>query len=149
MLWGGERNGTESERYWRPFYRVYWVADLMSSHCLISYLLAILGLDKQGTTDAYSSATVMAPIRLRHPKGVSTIEVLSDSTVQDLQQEIYAQTQILPSRQIRPSLNLFLSINFTIKSSFSQIRLSTTRTYYRPRASFWFSWLTARRSNHC
>ena len=46
----------------------------------------------------------MAPIRLRHAKGVSTIEVLSDSTVQDLQQEIYAQTQILPSRQIRLSL---------------------------------------------
>ena len=57
--------------------------------------------DKQATTDA-----LMAPIRLRHANGVSTIEVPSDSTVQDLQQEIYAQTQILPSRQIR----LFLLI---------------------------------------
>lgn len=45
----------------------------------------------------------MAPIRLRHPKGVSTIEVSLDPefTVQDLQQEIYAASGILPSRQIR------------------------------------------------
>ena len=81
----------------------------------------------------------MAPIRLRHAKGVSTIEVLSDSTVQDLQQEIYAQTQILPSRQIRLFfINLFIQIPFYQLNTFfySQIRLSTTRTYYRPRTSF-------------
>jgi len=30
------------------------------------------------------------PIRIRHPKVVSTIQVLFDFTVQDLQQEIYA-----------------------------------------------------------
>ncbi|KAH9483705.1 Putative ubiquitin thioesterase otu1 [Psilocybe cubensis] len=45
----------------------------------------------------------MAPVRLRHPKGVSTIEVLLDApdfTILDLQQEIYATTNILPSRQI-------------------------------------------------
>ncbi|KAJ6502351.1 hypothetical protein C8R45DRAFT_976340 [Mycena sanguinolenta] len=43
----------------------------------------------------------MAPLRLRHPKGVSTIEVSfsEDFTVQDLQQEIFAVTEILPSRQ--------------------------------------------------
>ncbi|KAJ7087842.1 hypothetical protein C8R44DRAFT_836182 [Mycena epipterygia] len=44
----------------------------------------------------------MAPVRLRHPKGVSTIQVAfdrDDFTVQDLQQEIYAVTEILPSRQ--------------------------------------------------
>ncbi|KAK7020451.1 OTU-like cysteine [Favolaschia claudopus] len=44
----------------------------------------------------------MAPVRLRHPKGVSTIQVAFDKddfTVQDLQQEIYAVTEILPSRQ--------------------------------------------------
>ncbi|KAJ7444906.1 hypothetical protein FB451DRAFT_73517 [Mycena latifolia] len=44
----------------------------------------------------------MAPVRLRHPKGVSTIQVAFDQddfTVQDLQQEIYAATDILPSRQ--------------------------------------------------
>ncbi|KAJ7510068.1 hypothetical protein B0H11DRAFT_1957484 [Mycena galericulata] len=44
----------------------------------------------------------MAPVRLRHPKGVSTIQVAfdrDDFTVQDLQQEIYAASDILPSRQ--------------------------------------------------
>ncbi|KAG6851260.1 hypothetical protein H0H93_011696 [Arthromyces matolae] len=44
----------------------------------------------------------MVAIRLRHPSGVSTIQVAldrNDFTVQDLQQEIYAATQILPSRQ--------------------------------------------------
>jgi len=44
----------------------------------------------------------MAPVRLRHPKGVSTIQVAFDKddfTVQDLQQEIFAVTDILPSRQ--------------------------------------------------
>lgn len=42
----------------------------------------------------------MAPLRLRHPGGVSTIQVdLDTSTVQDLQQEIYAVSQILPSLQ--------------------------------------------------
>ncbi|KAE9409557.1 OTU-domain-containing protein [Gymnopus androsaceus JB14] len=44
----------------------------------------------------------MAPIRLRHPTGVATIQVPFDDsqyTVQDLQQEIYAASQILPSRQ--------------------------------------------------
>jgi hypothetical protein len=48
----------------------------------------------------------MAPIslRLRHPKGVATIQVLLDSSfsIQDLQQEIYAVTSISPERQIRP-----------------------------------------------
>jgi ubiquitin thioesterase OTU1 len=48
----------------------------------------------------------MAPVRLRHPKGVATIEVPFDSafTVQDLQQAVYNVTQILPSRQIRESM---------------------------------------------
>jgi ubiquitin thioesterase OTU1 len=46
----------------------------------------------------------MAPIRLRHPKGVTTIQVSfdrDDFTVQDLQQEIYAASDIFPSRQSR------------------------------------------------
>lgn len=45
----------------------------------------------------------MAPLRLRHPKGVSTIDIDLDSslTVQDLQQHIYKATDILPSRQTR------------------------------------------------
>ncbi|KAI0797963.1 OTU-domain-containing protein [Abortiporus biennis] len=42
----------------------------------------------------------MAPIRLRHPKGISTIQVdLEQFTVLDLQQEIYALTEIPPSLQ--------------------------------------------------
>ena len=69
----------------------------------------------------------MAPIRLRHAKGVSTIEVLSDSTVQDLQQEIYAQTQILPSRQIR------LFLKFIHSNSLSTWPL-LVKAGYPPRA---------------
>jgi ubiquitin thioesterase OTU1 len=69
----------------------------------------------------------MAPIRLRHPKGVCTIELLSDSTVQDLQQQIYAQTQILPSRQIR----LFFRFIHSISLSTSPLLV---KSGYPPRA---------------
>ncbi|TCD61674.1 ubiquitin-specific protease otu1 [Steccherinum ochraceum] len=42
----------------------------------------------------------MAPVRLRHPKGATTIQVDFDNfTVLDLQQEIYAATEIPPSLQ--------------------------------------------------
>ncbi|KAL7283377.1 hypothetical protein ACG7TL_002807 [Trametes sanguinea] len=42
----------------------------------------------------------MAPVRLRHPKGVSTIDVdLTNATVQDLQQQIFSATEIPPSQQ--------------------------------------------------
>ncbi|KXN92205.1 Putative ubiquitin thioesterase otu1 [Leucoagaricus sp. SymC.cos] len=44
----------------------------------------------------------MAPIRLRHPKGVSTLQLpINDDafSVQDFQQQIYSATDILPSRQ--------------------------------------------------
>ncbi|KAI1795894.1 OTU-domain-containing protein [Ganoderma leucocontextum] len=42
----------------------------------------------------------MAPVRLRHPKGVTTIQVdFTNATVQDLQQEIFAATEIPPSQQ--------------------------------------------------
>ncbi|KAI0934280.1 hypothetical protein AcV5_006176 [Taiwanofungus camphoratus] len=42
----------------------------------------------------------MAPIRLRHPKGVTTIQVeLDRSSVLDLQQQIFAATEIPPSQQ--------------------------------------------------
>lgn len=44
----------------------------------------------------------MAPVRLRHPKGVTTIQVDFDTfTVLDLQQEILSVTEILPSLQER------------------------------------------------
>jgi ubiquitin thioesterase OTU1 len=51
----------------------------------------------------------MAPVRVRHPKGVSTIQVdfdKDDFTVQDFQHEIYAVTEILPSVQDRAFLLL-------------------------------------------
>ncbi|KAJ8586102.1 OTU-domain-containing protein [Rhizopogon salebrosus TDB-379] len=42
----------------------------------------------------------MAPIRLRHPKGVTTLQVdLDNASVQDLQQQIYEISEILPSQQ--------------------------------------------------
>ncbi|KAI0640817.1 hypothetical protein C8Q79DRAFT_1015040 [Trametes meyenii] len=43
----------------------------------------------------------MAPVRLRHPKGVTTIQVDFNATVQDFQQEIFAVTEIAPSHQER------------------------------------------------
>ena len=46
----------------------------------------------------------MAPIRLRHPKGVATLQISfdrDDFTVQDLLQEIYTVSDIFPSRQSR------------------------------------------------
>lgn len=49
----------------------------------------------------YLVRTTMAPVRLRHPGGVSTIDVDFDGnlTVQDFQQKIYTASQILPSLQ--------------------------------------------------
>ncbi|KAF9454639.1 OTU-domain-containing protein [Macrolepiota fuliginosa MF-IS2] len=44
----------------------------------------------------------MAPVRLRHPKGVSTLDIPLDDesfTVQAFQQKIYSVSDILPSRQ--------------------------------------------------
>ena len=44
----------------------------------------------------------MGPVRLRHPKGVTTIQVdLDHAKVSDLQQEIFAVTEIPPSLQER------------------------------------------------
>jgi ubiquitin thioesterase OTU1 len=44
----------------------------------------------------------MAPFRLRHPKGVSTLQLDTESaTVQDLLQAIYAVSEIPPSAQDR------------------------------------------------
>jgi hypothetical protein len=50
----------------------------------------------------------MAPFRLRHPKGVSTLQLDTESaTVQDLLQAIFAASEILPSAQDRaPADNL-------------------------------------------
>lgn len=44
----------------------------------------------------------MAPFRLRHPKGVSTLQLDTESaTVQDLLQAIFAVSEIPPSAQDR------------------------------------------------
>ena len=44
----------------------------------------------------------MAPIRVRHPKGVSTIQIdFNTDTVQDLQHKILAVSEIIPSQQER------------------------------------------------
>lgn len=44
--------------------------------------------------------SAMAPIRVRHPKGVSTIQIdLDNATVQDLQLEILGISEIAPSQQ--------------------------------------------------
>lgn len=47
----------------------------------------------------------MAPIRIRHPKGVATIDIdIENATVLDLQQKILEITEILPSQQERTLL---------------------------------------------
>lgn len=46
----------------------------------------------------------MAPLRLRHPKGVTTIQIdleRDDTKVEDLQQAIFAATEIPPPLQDR------------------------------------------------
>ena len=44
----------------------------------------------------------MAPIRIRHPQGVSTIQIdLASATVQDLQQQVFSVSEIAPSQQER------------------------------------------------
>jgi ubiquitin thioesterase OTU1 len=59
----------------------------------------------------------MAPVRLRHPKGVTTIQVDFDAfTVQDLMQEVYAVSQIPPSLQDRTSTTLQLTFVLTCES---------------------------------
>lgn len=51
-----------------------------------------------------TSHQAMAPVRVRHSGGVDTIEIALDDdavSVQALQQQIYAVSGILPSRQQR------------------------------------------------
>jgi ubiquitin thioesterase OTU1 len=44
----------------------------------------------------------MAPIRLRYPKGITTLQIdLDNALVQDLQQEIFGVSEIPPSQQER------------------------------------------------
>ena len=42
----------------------------------------------------------MAPVRVRHPKGIATLQLDLDAlTVQDLQQQLFALSEISPSQQ--------------------------------------------------
>jgi ubiquitin thioesterase OTU1 len=65
----------------------------------------------------------MAPLRLRHPNGVSTIQIdLESATVQDLLQEIYKITEILPSQQdgasATPRSSESTLTHFSVKSGY-------------------------------
>src|ERR1700733_7348477 len=66
----------------------------MWSHGRLSY--------SRVNASASESKASMAPFRLRHPKGVSTIQLDTESaTVQDLLQAIFAISEIPPSAQDR------------------------------------------------
>lgn len=72
----------------------------------------------------------MAPLRVRGPNGVSTVNVLFDSdtfTVLDFQQELYATTGITPSRQSSPS------------SVFSLAKLKAIKLIYAFVSQTWIS----------
>jgi hypothetical protein len=77
----------------------------------------------------------MAPIRLRHPKGVTTLQVdLDNASVQDLQQQIYEISEILPSQQ-ESVYQINRVIRFTPQSSLcvhSQIGVPTTIAHDHP-----------------
>ncbi|THH17533.1 hypothetical protein EW146_g3295 [Bondarzewia mesenterica] len=63
------------------------------------FIYEVDGVEEEGE-DEGDEDLVMAPIRLRHPKGVTTIELDFDTfTVLDLQQEILAASEIPPSAQ--------------------------------------------------
>ena len=80
----------------------------------------------------------MAPIRLRHPKGVSTIQIpldREDYTVQDLLQEIYKATEILPSRQscaFQLSANEMILITYVLMNLSSEDGIPTAPFDARP-----------------
>jgi hypothetical protein len=95
----------------------------------------------------------MAPFRLRHPKGVSTIQLDTESaTVQDLLQAIFAISEILPSAQDRTfaTSDLAHPIHLTLTHTLyvrSQGRIPTKSPHSgHTRAPALQSWPSARRS---
>ena len=88
----------------------------------------------------------MAPFRLRHPKGVSTLQLDTESaTVQDLLQAIFAVSEIPPSAQDRtlPTIAAFTSHSLTLVRS--QIRIPTESPHSgHTRAPALQSWPSAR-----
>ena len=72
----------------------------------------------------------MAPFRLRHPKGVSTIQLDPESaTVQDLLQAIFAISEILPSAQDRTLTTSDLGVSLSHTLVHSQSRIPTKSPY--------------------
>jgi len=61
----------------------------------------------------------MAPFRVRHPKGVSTLQLdVETATVQDLLQGIFSVSDILPSAQDRALTNNLASARLTLLTLF-------------------------------
>lgn len=92
----------------------------------------------------------MPPIRLRHPKGVTTLQVdLDHASVQDLQQQIFEVSEILPSQQ--ESMYYVPSKSRTQTHFFvhSQIWVPTTIAHDYPRASTFQPGIKVRRSTDC
>lgn len=57
----------------------------------------------------------MAPVRLRHPKGIVTLQLDLDAlTVQDLQQQIFTLSEIPPSEQESELVSRIISRMHTI-----------------------------------
>ena len=76
----------------------------------------------------------MAPIRLRHPKGVTTLQVdLDNASVQGLQQQIFEVSEIPPSQQ--ESMYHPNHVQFSSQHVHSQIGVPTTVAHDCPRAS--------------
>jgi hypothetical protein len=97
----------------------------------------------------------MAPFRLRHPKGVSTIQLDTESaTVQDLLQAIYTVSEIPPSAQDRSyyqrSRSPHSPLTLTRLFARSQSRIPTKGPHSgHTRAPALQSWPSARRSTYC
>lgn len=82
------------------------------------------------STATLNCTFTMAKLRLRHPKGVSTIDIdLDNATVQDLQHRIFGQSEIMPSQQDRTFASncLFLRRLSPQKGlcQYSEVRIST------------------------
>ena len=82
----------------------------------------------------------MAQLRLRHPKGVTTIQIdLESATVQDLLQEIYKVAEILPSQQDGPSVTLD-SPGLTLTRFFSKGRIPSQELDVDTRVAYLEPW---------
>lgn len=93
----------------------------------------------------------MAPLRLRHPKGVATLQIDPDTaTVQDLLQAIFAASEIPPSAQDRTPPLPLVSARLTHLARHSQSRLSAEAHHRRyTRTAVFEPWHLARRPVDC